>query len=218
MQPIQAIDADIHRRHLLTHPFYTAWSKGEVPMETLREYAGQYYQFEANFPRFVAGTYAHLSNAKHRKVLLENLIDEEGRSPTHPELWLNFARELGVSNRRASHAAPTPGTQRLLDTYEELAVSGDAPSGLGALYAYESIFPEVAAEKSRGLREHYGLRSDLAHEFFRVHTLADREHSLAERKILMEEMRRSPRAAVAARAAAQRTTDAWWGFLDGFVH
>jgi pyrroloquinoline-quinone synthase len=216
MQPIAAIDADIRRRHLLTHPFYTAWSKGEVPLSTLRDYAGQYYQFEANFPRFVAGAYAHLTNPKHRQVLLENLVDEEGRSPTHPELWLDFARELGVSGRRASTAAPSAGTRGLLDTYEELAVRGDAPSGLGALYAYESIFPEVAAEKSRGLREQYGIRSKLAHEFFRVHTLADREHALAERRILMDQMRRSPRAAVAARAAAQRTTDAWWGFLDGF--
>jgi pyrroloquinoline-quinone synthase len=218
MQPIAAIDADIRRRHLLTHPFYTAWSKGEVPIETLREYAGQYYQFEANFPRFVAGAYAHIADPRHRRVLLENLIDEEGRSPTHPELWLDFAREIGVPGQKASKAHPTPGTQQLLDTYEKLAVRGDAPSGLGALYAYESIFPEVAAEKSRGLREEYGIRSKLAHEFFRVHTLADREHALAERKILMDEMRRSPRAAVAARRAAQQSTESWWGFLDGFTH
>ena len=55
MSALQEIDAKIQRRHLLQHPFYTAWSKGELPMETLQEYAGQYYHFESNFPRYVAG-------------------------------------------------------------------------------------------------------------------------------------------------------------------
>jgi pyrroloquinoline-quinone synthase len=214
--PIAQLDRMIRERHLLKHPFYTAWAKGDVPLETLRDYAGQYYQFESNFPRYVAGAYARITNARDRRTLLDNLVDEEGRRPTHPELWLDFARSLGMSVRRAATAEPKPGTRALLQNYEKLAVQGDAPSGLGALYAYESIFPEVAAEKSRGLREQYGIRSKLAHEFFRVHTFADREHALAERRLLMSEMRRSPRAAMAARRAASRTVGAWWDFLDGF--
>ena len=99
--------------------------------------------------------------------------------------------------------------------YERAALNRSAASGLGALYAYESIFPEVAAEKSRGLRENYGIRSKDAHEFFRVHTLADQEHSAAERRLLAEEMR-TPGGRRAAMTAARQSRDAWWGFLDAF--
>ena len=213
MTTIRELDRMVKRRHLLQHPFYTAWSKGELPMETLREYAGQYYHFEVNFPRYVAGAYSWITDPKDRRVLLENLVDEEGRSPTHPELWLRFARAIGAG---APPRRPSGPTRRLLAAYERHTLGGSAPAALGALYAYESQFPEVAAEKSRGLRAHYGLRAPAAHEFFRVHTFADVEHSAAERRLLRNYLATGPRAGRAAEQGLRASLDAWWAFLDGF--
>jgi len=213
MTTVRELDGLVRRRHLLHHPFYTAWSKGELPIETLREYAGQYFHFEVNFPRYVAGAYARLTDPRDRRVLLENLMDEEGRSPTHPELWLDFARAIGS---RPIPPRPAGPTRRLLEAYERHTLGGTAPAALGALYAYESQFPEVAAEKSRGLRAHYGLRSKGAHEFFRVHTSADVEHSAAERALLRKLIRKGPDAGEEARRGLQDSLTAWWRFLDGF--
>ncbi|MGI0054189.1 MAG: CADD family putative folate metabolism protein [Thermoplasmata archaeon] len=210
------IERIIRERHLLKHPFYVAWSCGEVPIETLRAYAGQYYHFERNFPRFVAGAYARIEDPIARRTLLENLVDEEGRDPTHPELWLRFGEAIGASRRSITRATPHRATKGLLETYERFALHGSAPEALGALYAYESIFPEVAAEKARGLRAHYGVRSRRGLEFFRVHTEADVEHSAAERAILRRESARSPDAARSAERATERTIGAWWNFLDAF--
>lgn len=84
------------------------------------------------------------------------------------------------------------------------------------MYAYESIFPEVAAEKSRGLRSHYGIRSKAAHEFFRVHSVADVAHSAAERRVMGTLIRESPEAALTMRAEARRSMRGWWSFLDSF--
>jgi len=212
---VAAIDALLRERHLLKHPFYVAWSAGEITRDTLRSYAAQYYQFESNFPRYVARAYAHLTNPQERRSLLDNLVDEEGRSPTHPELWLDFARSLGASARSVKAAAPLGATRSLLQCYERFGALGPAPA-LASLYSYESIFPEVAAEKSRGLREQYGIRDPKAHEFFRVHTGADVEHSRAERRILAAVMGRSPAAARDAWTAARGTMAAWWSFLDAF--
>jgi len=209
------IDELLRERHLLKHPFYVAWSHGELPLETLRDYAGQYYRFESAFPRFVAAAYARLERPQDRRVLLENLLDEEGRSPTHPELWLDFARGLGLSRRATVTARPTPSTGALLDCYERLT-QGSAAEAVSALYAYESIFPEIAAEKSRGLRAHYGIRARPAHEFFRVHTTADVEHSGAERRVLSNLLAYSPAARRAALSASRAAMGAWWSFLDGF--
>jgi len=214
MTSVRDLDRLVRRQHLLHHPFYTAWSKGELPIDTLRDYAGQYFHFEVNFPRYVAGAYARVERPQDRRVLLENLVDEEGRSPTHPELWLDFARAIGV---RGPPSPPRGPTRRLLDAYERHALGGSAPSALGALYAYESQFPEVAAEKSRGLRAYYGIRSKPAHEFFRVHTFADVEHSAAERSLLQRYLRGNPRAGQDAERGLRDSLDAWWRFLDGFL-
>ncbi|HTT16756.1 MAG TPA: CADD family putative folate metabolism protein [Thermoplasmata archaeon] len=209
------IDALLRERHLLKHPFYVAWSAGELPLPTLRQYAGQYYRFESAFPRFVAAAYSQLERPEDRRVLLDNLVDEEGRPPTHPQLWLDFARGIGLSGRAASTAPPLAPTSALLDCYERLTRRSPAEA-VSALYAYESIFPEIAAEKSRGLRAHYGVNSPAAHEFFRVHTTADVEHSGAERRVLSGLLEHSPAARKAALLASRRAIGAWWSFLDGF--
>jgi pyrroloquinoline-quinone synthase len=220
MTPLREIERSIERRHLLKHPFYTAWSKGEVPMPTLRAYAGQYYHFESNFPRYVAATYARLDDARDRRVLLENLTDEEGRAPTHPELWVDFARSIGARWATRRPPPPRPATVGLCRTYEQLTLGRGSPAqALGALYAYERQFPAVAAEKSRGLRAHYGVGSAEAHEFFRVHTEADVAHSAAERSLLAKQLRREAPGDGGAQAAVERTLGAWWSFLDSFgVH
>jgi pyrroloquinoline-quinone synthase len=213
---VATLDRMIRARHLLKHPFYTAWSKGEVSLPTLGRYAEQYFQFESNFPRYVAATYARLTDAAIRRPLLENLVDEEGRAPTHPDLWLDFARALGKSPAAVRRAPPMAGTRHLLDTYARATFGRSAAEGLGALYAYESIFPEVAAEKSRGLREQYGITDPRAHEFFRVHTVADVEHSGAERAAMRSVLRNDRAAGPAMARGCRRSIDAWWGFLDGF--
>jgi pyrroloquinoline-quinone synthase len=213
--PVAPIDRLLRERHLLKHPFYVAWSRGDLPLDTLRSYAGQYYHFESNFPRYVAAAYSQLREPAERRVLLDNLIDEEGRNPTHPELWLDFAEGLGLSRRAARSAKPTAPTRSLLSTYERLTAAGPA-SALAALYSYESIFPEIAAEKSRGIRAMYGIRDPKAHEFFRVHTGADVEHSRAERTILAAELARARGSRATARRAANEAIGSWWSFLDGF--
>ncbi|HTT34463.1 MAG TPA: CADD family putative folate metabolism protein [Thermoplasmata archaeon] len=217
MRATAAIDRLIQRRHLLTHPFYTAWTRGELPRSALRSYAEQYYHFEANFPRYVGATYARLPDRRDRRLLLDNLVDEEGRDPTHPDLWLDFGRAVGAPRRAARFRPPTPGTARLLAEYERRTLRGSAAAGLGALYAYESQFPAVAAEKSRGLRAHYGIDDPRAHEFFRVHTEADVAHSAAERALLDRAVRASPRARAEAMKGARGSLGAWWGFLDQWV-
>lgn len=217
MTDLRTIDSEIRRRHLLKHPFYRAWSCGELTLPTLRHYASQYYWFESNFPRYVAGAYSKLEDPRQRVTLLENLVDEEGRPPTHPELWMDFAESLGVPRRTIGRTPAEPAANQLCRTYEALTLGKSAAKALGALYAYESIFPDVAAEKSRGLREFYGVRSRRAHEFFRVHVSADVAHGRAERALLGHLIRSSPTGGRDAVDATGRTLSAWWRFLDAFT-
>lgn len=214
---MKSVEAIIRERHLLKHPFYVAWSMGEVERSTLQAYAGQYYQFERNFPRYVAGAYARIEEPRQRRTLLENLVDEEGREPTHPELWLRFGEAIGASRRSVTNASVRPATKALLANYERWTLNGSAPEALSALYAYESIFPEVAAEKARGLRAYYGVRDARGLEFFRVHTKADVAHSRAERALLAGEVKKHRAGLRDAERATDATVGAWWKFLDSFT-
>ncbi len=40
---LDTIDNDIAAKHLLKHPFYLAWTRGELSREALADYARQYY-------------------------------------------------------------------------------------------------------------------------------------------------------------------------------
>ncbi|HTV07041.1 MAG TPA: hypothetical protein VME86_16855, partial [Acidobacteriaceae bacterium] len=51
---VEEIDARVARQHLLQHPFYQAWSRGELSMDALRDYATQYYQHVAAFPTYLS--------------------------------------------------------------------------------------------------------------------------------------------------------------------
>src|SRR5207302_5748275 len=50
---IPQIDAVITGRRMLAHPFYQRWLAGDLTIEDLQSYAGQYYKFEAAFPGYL---------------------------------------------------------------------------------------------------------------------------------------------------------------------
>ena len=111
---IQEIDARVARQHLLQHPFYQAWSRGELSMEALRDYATQYYHHVAAFPTYLSAVHAQTEDAEVRRQILSNLIDEEAGTPNHPELWLQFAESLGLDRAEVKCAAQWPETKKLI--------------------------------------------------------------------------------------------------------
>src|SRR4029077_15245972 len=117
---LDLIDRQIAAKHLLTHPFYLAWTRGELTKAALADYARQYYHHVAAFPTYLSAVHAKCDDQDTRKHLLNNLIDEETGSPNHPELWLQFAEALGVSAVEASNTAKEPETKNLIDTFRSV--------------------------------------------------------------------------------------------------
>src|ERR1700745_2059941 len=137
-QDLDQIDNDIAAKHLLKHPFYLAWTRGELGRAALADYARQYYQHVAAFPTYLSAVHAKCDNQLTRRQLLNNLIDEEAGSPNHPELWLQFAEGLGVSDVEARNTTKEPETKNLIDTFRSICGGGSIAESLAALYAYES--------------------------------------------------------------------------------
>jgi pyrroloquinoline-quinone synthase len=208
---IPAIDAAISERRMLDHPFYQRWLAGDLGRDDLRAYAGQYYKFEAAFPGYLCQVMAKLDNAADRRVLLQNLVDEEGGAETHLELFVRFGGALGLSRAELERAPTEPKTQALLDAFAQAAGDGSAAVGLVALYAYESQAAEVAASKAASLLKHYGMDPGDGIDFWSVHAEADELHGAWERELL-ERIITEPEPAV---EAARLASHALWEFLDG---
>ena len=210
---LDKIDNDIAEKHLLKHPFYLAWTRGELSKEALAEYARQYYHHVAAFPTYLSAVHAHCDDQATRKQLLSNLIDEEAGSPNHPELWLNFTEGLGVSKVDVRNTEKQPETKNLIDTFRFVCRDGSTAEGLAGLYAYESQIPAICESKIDGLKRHYGFTDPEHYEYFSVHIEADRAHSAAERKMLASCI--DDRNIGNVRAAVQRVLDALWEMLSG---
>ncbi len=210
---LESIDQQIAEKHLLKHPFYLAWTRGELGKEALMDYARQYYHHVAAFPTYLSAVHAKCDDQATRKELLSNLIDEEAGSPNHPELWLNFAKGLGVSKVDVRNTEKQPETKNLIDTLRSVCRGGSTAEGLAGLYAYESQIPAICESKIDGLKKHYGFTDPEHYEYFSVHIEADRAHSAAERKILASYIDNHNIDGV--RVAVRRVLDALWEMLSG---
>src|SRR5437868_1478373 len=180
------IDSKVAEKAMLKHPFYQAWTEGRLPIETLRAYARQYFHHVEAFPRAVSAVHSACPDRDGRRMLAENLAEEEGidaGKQDHASLWLMFACGLGESEAGVRAEALNAETQALIDTFRKLSRRSYA-SGLGALYAYESQFPAVASAKIQGLIERYGISDEQTLRLFRVHGSADVEHSAVCRALV----------------------------------
>jgi pyrroloquinoline-quinone synthase len=209
---LDSIDQKIAARHLLTHPFYLAWNRGELSLETLADYAGQYYRHVAAFPTYLSALHARCDDQATRRHLLQNLIDEEAGEPNHPQLWRNFATSLGITSGQLDQIESWPETADLITTFRKVCGQGDLVEGLAALYAYESQIPAVSESKIDGLVRHYGFTDPESYRYFTVHIEADKEHSAIERKLLAENIR--PENEERVSGAVDRALEALWELLS----
>ena len=212
-QYLDDIDNDIAKKHLLKHPFYLAWTRGELSKEALTDYSQQYYHHVAAFPTYLSAVHANCDDQTTRKQLLNNLIDEEAGSPNHPALWKQFARGLGVEDAELAQTEKQSETKNLIDTFRSVCCQGSTAQGLAALYAYESQIPAICESKIDGLKKHYGFTKPEHYEYFTVHIDADREHSAAERKMLSHYL--DDQNFESIKVSVNHVLDALWEMLSG---
>lgn len=209
------LDGTIARYALLEHPFYQAWSEGDLTLETLREYSKQYYAHVRSFPTYLSAVHSNCDDLNTRRLLLENLVEEQQGPPaSHPELWLRFAESLGATRTEVENAELRPETVESVATFRRLTRDSNYLEGVTALYAYESQVPEIARSKREGLAARYAIDDPAAVEYFSVHEEADVRHSADEREIIAGGCTTSA-ARERALGAAEDAARAMWRFLDG---
>ena len=221
MQP-QEFWREMERRiapyDLLCHPFYKAWSAGELTRDDLKDYAAEYYHHVAAFPDYLAIFMARLAPGPLREAVAANRSDELGvGSPdgrTHHDIWLDFAEGMGARAAEVCTHQPLPEVDELIDTFTRLARTASYPEVVAALWTYESQVPRVAREKYVKLREKYAA-DDVTCGYFDLHAIADVYHAQTWKRKLEYELRDNPGSEEAALQAAETAAKALWHALDG---
>jgi pyrroloquinoline-quinone synthase len=218
----EQLDSRIEKYALLSHPFYQAWSAGELTRDDLGEYARNYYHHVAAFPTYLAEFAIRLDEGELRRTVLANMADEKGlpdssgqEAVPHSELWLDFVE--GMRGSRDLHAhRPVAEVAELTRAFHRVASEGEQEEALAAFYAYESQVPRVAEEKARGLQDRYGA-DEKTRGYFTLHTTADLGHSQLWRQQLEKCVESNPESAEKALAAGEHAAKALWRALDGIA-
>jgi pyrroloquinoline-quinone synthase len=211
---LAALERRIAHYDLLCHPYYQAWTAGQLTRENLREYASDYYHHVAAFPACLSALHSRLDDGELRRSVLRNLCDEEIEGRSHSELWLDFAEGMGADREQVRQRKPQPEVGELIGHFRSLSREGSTAETLAAFYAYESQVPRVAKAKADGLAERYGADEKTC-AYFKLHQFADVEHSHVWRDLLTAEIAVHPEHADAALAAAEAAAQALWRVLDG---
>ena len=205
------LNAKLDKYHLLNHPFYKSWNEGKLNREIIKDYAEQYYQHVKAFPRYISATHSICEDIEKRKILLENLQDEENPNADHPKLWKNFALAMGADPDKIENVKREWFTNDMIENFFYQARKSYA-EGLASLYTYERQIPEIAETKIRGLKKFYGVTSKEGLEFFEAHKAADVIHRKECEKLLdaltEEEKDKAEKASVL-------TARYLWNFLSG---
>ena len=207
----QELNKKLDQYHLLNHTFYKSWNEGKLTREIIKDYAEQYYQHVKAFPRYISATHSICEDIEKRKILLENLQDEENPNADHPKLWKNFALAMGADANRIEDVKREWFTNDMIENFFHQARKSYA-EGLASLYTYERQIPEIAETKIRGLKKFYGVTSKEGLEFFEAHKAADVIHRKECEKLLdalTEEEKEK------AEKASMLTARYLWNFLSG---
>ncbi len=174
---IRRIDEMIEERSLLRHPFYEMWSDGELTKESLAGYSKEYFQLVKAVPSFMSKIIE-----KAPQDVVGDLVANQQEEYDHIKYWIRFAEELGVSE---SELATYDGLDKTCKAVFELSeLMNTYDGGSCAMYAFEKEIPRVSQTKLDGLEEFYGVTSNDATAYFKMHTEADIRHAASWRNIL----------------------------------
>ena len=177
MNVIQQINEIIEERSLLKHPFYQMWSDGKLTQESLTGYSKEYFQLVKAVPSFMAPIIDKAPDS-----VIDELIANKQEESDHIRPWVRFAGELGVPEDELTTYSGLNKTRQAVSDLNTLMNTFDG--GACAMYAFEKEIPKISQTKLDGLAEFYGITSDDATEYFKLHTEADIRHAASWRNIL----------------------------------
>jgi pyrroloquinoline-quinone synthase len=186
------------------HPFVVGVNQGTIPLHQIRGWAMQDSHYRRDVYRLALLRYLRCTDPDIQQRLAGVVAEEaEGidtGSAGHYELFLRFARSIGLTAEEVQHGDPLAATAAHIYWAELILWTMPWPVAMAAQVAGEGQAPITSRMMSDGLQKHYGLTAEDA-AFFDVHVEADADHkSLAEdivtRYLVTDDLQEQARAVV----------------------
>ena len=174
---IKKIDEMIEGRSLLKHPFYEMWSDGKLSLNSLAGYSKEYFQLVKVVPSFMTPIIQQAPD-----YFVNELVENQQEESSHIKLWTKFAGAVGIPENEIEKYQGLDKTRQAVTMLSSLM--GTYEGGACAMYTFEKEIPKISQIKLDGLAEFYGISSEEATQYFKLHTEADIRHAAAWRKIL----------------------------------
>jgi pyrroloquinoline-quinone synthase len=214
------IETTIAKYDLLKHPYYQAWSAGQLTSQDLQTYACQYYAHVEAFPSYLEALEQRLPQGELRSTIEENRQDELGSKSasgtSHSDMWLDFAYGMGASKTQLESTETICEIKELMNQFYDYSKKGQTIEALAAFYAYESQVPRIAEEKEAGLKNRYGADAKTC-KYFAVHSIADIEHAQTWRQLIDQEIAGDASKMQLALDSVENTAASLWKVLDGIM-
>ncbi len=174
---IKRIDEMIEERSLLKHKFYQMWSDGKLSLESLSGYSKEYFQLVKAVPSFMSPIIQ-----KAPESFVNELVSNQQEESSHIKPWMKFAEALGIPEAELEKYQGLEKTRSAVSQLSSLMNTFE--DGACAMYSFEKEIPKISQVKLDGLAEFYGISSEEATEYFKLHTEADIRHAAAWKNIL----------------------------------
>lgn len=231
-----AYDRDGFREALLgimerkDHWAWPRFAAGDVPLALFHHHLEQEYaSYVRDFPVLVARAYVGCPIAAVRRLLIENVYEEEtgglAAGKPHPELFLEIPRGLGMDLGRFESVTLLPDTAAYRATLDELTLTHgwEVAAAVSTLFLegtrYERGELDPNAEKRpepplerHPLVVHYGLAVERL-ALTKAHRSVEGQHRAAAWTMLLDHIAADRRDDVVA--GMETTLAAWLRYRDG---
>ena len=229
MESDQFVEGLLHVMEQKSHWAWPHFTSGKVLRERLHvHFEQEYATYVRDFPIMVGRAYVQCPIAEVRRELAENLYEEEtggliaGRP--HPELFLEYARGLGMDLQRFERVELLPGARRYRDVLDETTerAGWEVAAAVSTLFIEGTQYERGELDENAPRRPappleqhplvvHYGLSIEhLA--LTKAHRQVEGSHRAAAWRIIIRHVSAAGRGPVLL--AMQAALSAWSGYRD----
>ncbi len=184
---IHSLEEEILHHTAVHHPFLKCFSSQKLTLGQIQTFGLQHYQLVKVFVNYMTNLLPKIPD-KDAADLFRVVFDDEFGQHTifrsHPALYRNFLRALGLSDEAWGRVSHLPEVSAFIEGHMEITRGKDFLPALGAIGpGHEFSIPTMFTYLMEGIRKNTDL-SDEEIEYFALHIEEDKEHAVVFNKLI----------------------------------
>ncbi len=177
---VHELEQEILKHPAVHHPFLKRFASEPLSLDQIRTFGLQHYQLVKVFVNYMTNLLPKIPDKDAARLFRVVFNDEYGQWTifrSHPALYRNFLRALGLPDEAWGRVPLLPETSGYIEGHMRLTREGDFLVGLGAIGpGHEFSIPTMFAYLVKGFKKNSGL-SPSEIEYFTMHIEEDVEHA-----------------------------------------